>query len=465
LPQWRAYLARRAWLPAALSDLKLDGAPQWSVHTKRFTFTPPPKLLALDDKSLLTLTMGFFPEGTRTIWDVQEAWWNRDAQRKAMIGLWRRLRPPSTARLELRSAFDDMRARRDPYNGQFSRDSTTTSQLSIMVDVPGEKAGLISVDVLYGVTLRTDFAQARELGSPLQFMPQLASAARILETGPGESIVPAQPSPAAPVDPFEDATASMLKLAEQEDATKGRDLRGRLMSEDLRDTLAAARIRFGTPGADPQQLIKDMYQQTKMLWSYWAIVPALRHNREMWSTFLARNHRDLDTPHHPEVLAAEKALMEALQKGEPSEEWVTLARKLLAAYVQERSAEARTRPLSDADYHPRLSPCPAPATRTSGLSQVIVEKMSRTPDEFYPATSQRQADEGPVIVSMHVSDTGCAIDIAISSSSGSEQLDEAAQRYVETIEFLPAEKKGKPVSAVKQLRVMFKLADTEPSAE
>jgi TonB family protein len=66
---------------------------------------------------------------------------------------------------------------------------------------------------------------------------------------------------------------------------------------------------------------------------------------------------------------------------------------------------------------------------------------------------------------MHVSDTGCAIDIAISSSSGSEQLDEAAQRYVETIEFLPAEKKGKPVSAVKQLRVMFKLADTEPSAE
>src|SRR5882672_302570 len=67
LPQWRAHLARRAWLPAALADMKLDDAPQWSVHTKRFTFTPPPKLLELDDKSLLTLTMGFFPEGAKTI--------------------------------------------------------------------------------------------------------------------------------------------------------------------------------------------------------------------------------------------------------------------------------------------------------------------------------------------------------------------------------------------------------------
>ncbi len=465
LAQWRAYLARRAWLPATLSDLKLDGAPQWSVHTKRFSFTPPPKLLTLDDKSLLTLTMGFFPEGTRTIWDVQEAWWIRDAQRKAMIGLWRRLRPPPTARLELRSAFDDMRARRDPYNGQFSRDSATTSQLSIMVDVPGEKAGLVSADVLYGVTLRTEFSQARELGSPLQFMPQLASAARIQETGPGKSIVPAQPPPSAPVDAFEDAAASMLKLAEQEDATKGRDLRGRLLSEDLRDALAAARIRFGTPGADPQQLLMDLYQQTKLLWRYWATVPVLRHDRELWSTFLVRNHRALDTPHRPAVVAAEKALTEAVQKGAPSEEWVTLSQKLWAAYVQERSAEARMMPLSDADYHPRLSPCPAPATRTSGQDRVTVGKMSRTPDEFYPAISQRQAEEGPVIVSMHVSAAGCAMDFAISSSSGSEQLDEAAQRYTETIEFLPAEKEGKPVSAVKQLRVMFRLADTEPPTE
>jgi len=91
--------------------------------------------------------------------------------------------------------------------------------------------------------------------------------------------------------------------------------------------------------------------------------------------------------------------------------------------------------------------------------------MKRTPEEFYPDLSKRLGEEGRVLVSTHVAATGCAVDFAISSSSGSAQLDEAAQRFAETIEFVPAEKGGKAVDAVKQFFVTFKLTDDGPPEE
>ena len=123
--QWKAFLAQRALLPAALAEVKLETAPQWALRTPRFLLSVPPSALKLSDNSVLSLTMGFYPEKNQVVWGVEEAWWHRDAQLKAAIGLARRAQPPKTAKLELRSHFDDMRARRAPYDGDVSREDAT----------------------------------------------------------------------------------------------------------------------------------------------------------------------------------------------------------------------------------------------------------------------------------------------------------------------------------------------------
>lgn len=457
LAQWQAYLARKAWLPTALAEVTLVTSPQWALRAKRFEFTVPTKLLSLNEKSVMTLTMGFVPEGDQALWDVEDVWWNRDAQQKVNLGLWRRLRPPATAKLELRSSFDNMRNRRDPYAGQWSRDTDTTSAMSIIVDAPGKKAGLVSADLVYGLTLRSD--NETRLDSPVQVLQQLSSAARILEIGPGESIVPAQPLPSTMAEAFDTLTRSFLDKVKQSDSTIGRDLRGRVPSEDVAKLVASIRPRYIAPGANAEQLEREFTQRAQELENYWNVVPALMHNRDMWGGFLARNHRDLNTPHNLEVIGAEKALTEALHSDEPREDWVSLTQQLLRASQRERAQDLRPLPLSDADYRARLSPCPAPATETSGSDKVKTASIKRTPGEFYPDQSRHLLEEGSVIVSVRVSAAGCGIEFGVAGSSGSAQLDDAAQRFVETFEFLPAEKEGKAVMASKDYKVTFALHD------
>jgi len=290
-------------------------------------------------------------------------------------------------------------------------------------------------------------------------LQKLSSVAQILEQGPGESIVSAQPVAATLGGIFDSLARPLLEKAKEADSTFGRDLRGRLPSDDVHDMMSSLRAQAIVPGADTGALEQDYLQRTKTILTYWAAVPALRHNRDMWGTFLARNRMPEETPHNRDVLTAEKALMDALHSSGPSETSITLAHQLLAAYQRERKAAARSMAVSDADYHARLSPCPTPATRTSNSVGAKFGAMTRSPDEFYPERSRQLYEEGRVILSAQVSATGCALRFAIAFSSGSALLDDAAQRYAETVEFLPAEREGKAADSVKVFAVNFQMKD------
>lgn len=457
LAQWRAYLQRTAWIPTALADLRLEATPRWSLHTKRFDFSAPAALLALDDKSVLSLTMGFVPEAGQLAWEVEEAWWNRDARQRQRLGLWRRMRPPPGAKQDLRDAFDDMRTRNSPYDGSWSRDTDTTSLMSIVVDVPSAKAGLVSADLLYGLSYRTDKEDAPS--GAVQLLQQVSSAVRVLESGPGEGIVPAQPLPATLAESFERLTRPLVDLARKNDSVFGKDLRGRLASEDLQSIVGSLRSNYLSPGANVEQLDKELATRTAAFMSYWGVVPSLMHSRDMWNTFLLRNRRAPGTPHDSSVAAAEAALMQALAKGEPNDDWTTLAEALMSAYKQERSQQVRPLPLSDADYRARVSSCPAPATATSGSDHPKLAATEHSAREFYPDQSRHLNEEGTVIVAVRVSEAGCGVALGVSGSSGSVQLDDAALRFAETFEFLPAEKDGKAIAAVKEFKVVFALKD------
>jgi TonB family protein len=286
-------------------------------------------------------------------------------------------------------------------------------------------------------------------------MPPVRAAA-ILERGSGEGSVPGQASPSNSQDPLDGYEERFRAFAEKTDTTYGTDLRGRKASEDTRDLLAEYGAKFEASGADRKKLSAELESRVETLEAYWLSVVAVRSNRDIWPDFLARNGLPADTPHTGEVIAAEQALMTALRSGPPGAEWAKLGNRLRDAYVEERHAKKLGKPLSDADYHPRLSPCLAPATGTSGSPQAKTAKMNRSPSDFYPEESRKVFLEGSVVLSVRISATGCADRLAIAGSSGSQQLDDAAMRFGETLEFLPAEKDGTAVESTNEIRVTFK---------
>jgi hypothetical protein len=144
----------------------------------------PPAVLALSDKSQMSLTMGFMNDGPHVVWDIKEVWWNRDDRKIAAVGLWRRDRPPSSAKLDLRTKFASMRDRRSPYDGRISHETTEKFAVSRVLDVPGKKAGTVASDLLYGVTLNLEGLPAHDESS--QSLQAVAAATQVLEPGLGE---------------------------------------------------------------------------------------------------------------------------------------------------------------------------------------------------------------------------------------------------------------------------------------
>lgn len=71
--QWRAFLARSAWLPQALKDVKLASGAEWKLHTRRFELGVPPGLMQLDSHSRLLAHMNFMLDGERVVWDIDGA--------------------------------------------------------------------------------------------------------------------------------------------------------------------------------------------------------------------------------------------------------------------------------------------------------------------------------------------------------------------------------------------------------
>ncbi len=75
----------------------------------------------------------------------------------------------------------------------------------------------------------------------------------------------------------------------------------------------------------------------------------------------------------------------------------------------------------------------------------------------YPAAAVRFAEEGAVILLIHVSPEGLPSSIDIQETSGYPDLDQAASDAVSSWHFLPAVKDGKPITFDMPLRIVFRL--------
>lgn len=470
LTQWTAFLQRRSLLPDALAQVSLTESPVWTLRTPRFQMTVPLALLTLGPQSRLCLAMAYDASQPKASWDIAGAWWYQDTEGRAYFALWRQARPPAAAEQRLQDTYADMQNRRSPFDGNPVPVSPGVIALTGVWQAPGGKPGTASSDVLYvsSIGISSDqsllsFADKQKLAT---------TSVEILEHSIGADMALSAPT-ADLKSQFDNRMEQYRQAAISYDPVAGPDIRGRTFSQDVTDYIIAV-YRNGeqsagkagepaqpTPAADSfAALGADLTERTHALQAYWKAVPAMMHNRDLWPSFLDRNHLLADTPHDPKVLAAEAALRTELAGNSPNPRWADLAAALQDAYVAERKgilAErgARVR----AVLLPRSSPCTPPATTTSGSSGPRMQPLTTSLAEFYPADMRRLGIEGMVMVGIRVAANGCVVARAVVGSSGSDALDQAALRFIETVSYLPAERDGHAVPYQASQPVNFSLSN------
>jgi serine protease Do len=463
LAQWQSYLRRKALLAQSLKSLSVEKQNDWVLRSPRFEFQIPDALFALDDRSTLGVSMQYFLESSKLQWGVTGARWYRDEQRRSEIGLRRRPRPPASAKLEFRNSFTDMWERRAPYDAQASRPTSTTFKSIEILNAPGKDASKRSSDLLYDLSVELE---GRESWKEIpEVMKRTVAETRILECCHGTDVDTKKTAAENTPEPFllgaKSERAKSL-AGGSDDKYRGRDVRGRLMSQDFREYLWDPHEKSDSQTTARNRTQAEWGARYNALIEYWVIVPALVHNRDLWKPFLSRNAMTADQQHGAAVSAAEAQLQTVLRDHAPGPDWPDAAEKLRIAYINERSLIAKTL-LSDrepASFTPRNSDCPPPAKSNSGTATPTVSSMKQSPNDFYPNAARQDQIEGTVIVLAKVDAKGCAFASAILGSSGSELLDHAAIDFVHTMEFLPAAEHKTAIEGRYKTAVVFKLQNS-----
>jgi serine protease Do len=463
LAQWQSHLRRKTFLAEPLKSLSIDKKNNWTVRSSKFEFQIPDVLFALDDSSTLGISMQYLMESSKIQWDVVGARWYRDEQGKSQIGLRRRPRPPATAKSEMRSSFTDMWERRAPYDGQASRPTSTTFKAIEVLNTPGRESRKSSSDLVYELSVelegRDSYKQIPEI------LRRIAADTHILECCSGADVdaraaVAEGTSEPLPLLLGAKSARAITLAAGSDDKYRGKDVRGRLMSQDFRDYLWNPEEKQDSQHANaPGRTPAEWNTRYNALIEYWVIVPGLIHNRDLWKPFLMHNAMSEDTRHSPNLSAAEAELQSVLKDHPPGPDWPDAANKLRAAYIKERGviAETMLRRREPSSFSPRSSECPPAATGNSGIVVPAPSSTKQSADDFYPKAARQDQIEGTVIVLAKVDAKGCAVASGIVSSSGSELLDHAAIDYVQSIEFLPAWENDAPVEGKYRTSVVFKM--------
>jgi serine protease Do len=445
--QWQSYLKRSALLPKPLTRVTLAQKPDWQLKTPRFEFSVPAKTFPVGEQGQIGMMMDFALEGATLTWDVLGASFSKDAEGKSSVGLYRNARPPKMAKQELRNRYADVAERHAPFDQHVMRESADEYVVNQVLDVQGERPGSISSGVVYEVGVRLAGSTAY-MEAP-QVLQESAATVHILEHGVGEDVEikheQTASTDAAPPADTDFAAAVNGKV----DAKFGHDIRGRTLSEDLRQYIVPVSGDYA-----------EVMKRSQALQDYWKSVPVLRNNRDLWDAFIEKN-RLRDQLHRPAVLIAETQLLKALEST-PDPEWGRLSIKLAQAYIEERGEIARLHADQlPAAYVERQLPCPKPPEKSSASDRPALAKPLNFTAEYYPMAARKDNVEGFVVLSIQVNANGCGQQKGIAVSSGSDALDQAALGFIDTAEFLPAQRGGARIASVYKTNVRFKLSDIQ----
>ncbi len=455
-------MRRKALLAEPVKSLSVEKQNNWIVRSPKFDFQMPAVLFALDEGSTLGILMQYVLETSKIQWSVVGARWYRDEQEKSYIGLRRRQRPPATAKSEFRNSYTDMWERRAPFDGQASRPTSTAFKASDVLNAPGRELRKSSSDVLYDLSVELE---GREAWKQIpEILKRTAADTHILECCVGADVdartTTAQNAP-EPLQVLQGAkSARAVTLAGgSDDKYRGKDVRGRLMSQDFRDYLWSPDEKPDRQSSARGRTLSEWNARYNALIEYWMIVPALIHNRDLWKPFLVRNSQWPETRHNSYVVAAEEELQRVLKDHPPGPDWPDAADKLRLAYIKERNGfiEISFKHREPTSFVARSADCPPPATGNSGIVIPSIGSKKQSADDFYPKVARQDQIEGTVIVLAKVDVKGCAVATGIIGSSGSELLDHAAMEFVQSLEFLPAWENDTVIESRFRTSVVFRM--------
>ncbi len=119
------------------------------------------------------------------------------------------------------------------------------------------------------------------------------------------------------------------------------------------------------------------------------------------------------------------------------------------------SAPAPTAPVATP---PEIKPAPpAPPAPEPVVQARFDADYLKNPAPPYPPLSRRMGEEGKVILRVSVSAQGTADNVEIKTSSGSQRLDDSAQKTVRNWKFIPAKRGDTAVQSWVLVPIIFKL--------
>jgi len=256
----------------------------------------------------------------------------------------------------------------------------------------------------------------------------------------------------------------------------GRDLRGRTLSDDLRDfaltkpvekqmgdqrlllttqlgngnTLLATETLVGLYGK-----LRDEIEGLDRIGEHRIRYRHLARQRALWQqrVSIVPNYRAPDA-----IRDLEQRAVEQLNAGQFEQTRATY-NELLQAYDNERERLMKSgvklgRTSSEDIVYERRSPC---SDTAKVIPSKTVPSLSSKTHPDYPVASKTDGEEGTVYVQLLVSSDGCARRYGIRFSSKWLDLDQASLDWVETLQFIPAAKDGRAIDVWVTLPVVFRL--------
>jgi len=126
--------------------------------------------------------------------------------------------------------------------------------------------------------------------------------------------------------------------------------------------------------------------------------------------------------------------------------------------VIEATQSTQPAPAAPVATPPEIKPAPPTPPAPEPVVQARFDAdYLKNPAPPYPPLSKRMGEEGKVILRVSVSAQGAAESVEIKTSSGSQRLDEAAQKTVRNWKFIPAKRGSEAVHSFVLVPIIFKL--------
>ncbi|MBS1142361.1 MAG: outer rane transport energization protein TonB [Proteobacteria bacterium] len=123
--------------------------------------------------------------------------------------------------------------------------------------------------------------------------------------------------------------------------------------------------------------------------------------------------------------------------------------------VIEATQSTQPAPAAPVATPPEVKPAP-PAPEPMSQARFDADYL-KNPAPSYPPLSKRMGEEGKVVLRVSVTPLGTAESVEIKTSSGSQRLDEAAQKTVRIWKFIPAKRGDTAVQSFVLVPIIFKL--------